>query len=88
MHRAEVRPICSWQPRLAAYSRRARFCIASRLLIIRRDTGRQPGPEHFRPPPCLAENVFGFWLLRSPFRGRFRMSPNHGRRGSFSAGQD
>ena len=37
------------------------------LLVIGGNTGVQARPEHFRPSPCLARNVTGFCLCRSPF---------------------
>ena len=58
------------------------------LLIVGRDAGIEASPQHFRRSSCLAKNVSRFCLLGSPFSGHFRMSPNHGRRRSFSATQD
>ena len=46
------------------------------------------GTKHFRRLLCLAKNVIGFCLWRSPFSGHFRGSLNLGRRRSFSAMQD
>ena len=59
-----------------------------RLLIVGGNAGVQAGAEHFRRFPCLAKNVIGFCLWRSPFCGHFGVSPNHGRSRSFSARQD
>jgi len=63
------------QARRAAYSRMARLCIASVLMIIRRDTHIQPGTKHVCRPACLARNVSGCGLQRSPLYRCFGMSP-------------
>ena len=76
------------QPRRAAYSRRARVCIAQSLLIVSGNAGIQPGTKHFRWPTSLAENVPRFWVADGLFGGHFERSDPYGRSRSFPARQD
>ena len=98
MSRGRTRPVSALQLSLAAKANRPTaprgillhrpILHRQRLLIIRRDAGIQPDPEHFRPFPCLAKNVSGFYVLGSPFSGHFSVSPKHDRSLSFPARQD
>src|SRR5579872_740092 len=59
-----------------------------RVLIVGRNAGVQASAEHFRRSPCLAKNVTGFCLWRSPVSWQFGASPNQGRKRFFTAKQE
>ena len=73
------------QPRRAAYSRMARFCMGKRLLILSGDAGIEAGADHFGGLLPLAKNLPGFPDAGPLFYGHFTKLPAHGRRVSFSA---
>ena len=73
------------QPRRAAYSRMARFCIGRVCWSFVETRAYRPARNIFAGFRRLAKNVLGFCVCGGPFGGHFERSPRHGRRRSFSA---